>query len=94
MAEKKEVEPLKQIEIFTMFNVFDAVAPDSFIGLGEYRQLFWGAGVKEVHLAGSGPALFTLVKDKAQAEKIYDNLQKQGLESYLAETLEAVGALE
>jgi len=76
------------------FNVFDNVAFDCFAGLGEYWQQFLKAGGQEIHLAGSGPALFTLVKDRAEAEKIYGNLQKQGLESYLAETLEAVEPLE
>ncbi len=71
----------------TMFNVFDTVALDIFSGLKKYRQLFLKAGGKEVHLAGSGPALFILVKDKVQAEKLYRNLQQQGLESYLTETL-------
>ncbi len=71
----------------SLFNVFDGVALDSFPGLGEYWQQFVKAGVEEVHLAGSGPALFTLIKDRAQAEKIYLGLQQQGLETYLVETL-------
>lgn len=78
----------------TLFNVFDVVAPDSFPELEEYRQLFLKAGGREVHLAGSGPALFTLVKDKAQAEKIYWHLQKQGLEAYLTETLAGIEGAE
>jgi len=73
-----------------LFNVLDKVAIDSFAGLGEYWQQFLQAGAQEVHLAGSGPALFTLVKDKAQAEKIYHNLQQHGLETYLTETLAAI----
>ena len=77
-----------------LFNVLDDVAVDNFTRLGEYRQQFLKAGVQEVHLAGSGPALFTLVKDKAQAEKIYQRLQQQGLESYLTETLAAVEKAE
>ena len=76
------------------FNVFDDVAFDCFDGLEGYWQQFLKAGAKEVHLAGSGPTLFSLLKYKTEAEKIYDNLQKQGLESYLAETLEAVEPLE
>jgi 4-diphosphocytidyl-2-C-methyl-D-erythritol kinase len=75
--------------VHNLFNVLDKVAVDSFAGLGGYWQQFLKAGAQEVHLAGSGPALFTLVKDKAQAEKIYHNLQQQGLESYLTETLAA-----
>ncbi len=74
----------------SLFNVFDEVALDNFAGHGKYREQFLKAGAQEVHLAGSGPALFTLVRDKAQAEKIYENLQKQGLESYLSDTLPAI----
>ncbi|MCD6452800.1 MAG: 4-(cytidine 5'-diphospho)-2-C-methyl-D-erythritol kinase [Dehalococcoidales bacterium] len=71
---------------FSLFNVFDNIAPASFPGLKSYWQQFQNAGAEEIHLAGSGPALFTLVKDKARAEGIYWYLQKQGLESYLTET--------
>ena len=70
-----------------VFNVFDSVARDSFPGLEAHWQQFLKAGAGEVHLAGSGPALFTLVKDKAQAEKLYQHLQQQGLQSYLTNTL-------
>jgi len=80
--------------VHNLFNVLEDVAVDNFSGLGEYRQQFLKAGAQEVHLAGSGPALFTLVKDKAQAEKIYHNLQQQGLESYLTETLAAIETVE
>ena len=73
-----------------LFNVFDEVAPDNFAGLGKYWEQFLKAGAQEVRLAGSGPALFTLVRDKNQAEKIYENLQKRGLESYLSDTLPAI----
>jgi 4-diphosphocytidyl-2-C-methyl-D-erythritol kinase len=76
--------------VHNLFNVLDKVALDSFAGLGEYWQQFLKVGAQEVHLAGSGPALFTLVKDKVQAEKIYYNLQQQGLESYLTDTLAAI----
>lgn len=77
-----------------LFNVFDKVAYNSFDGLDDSRRKFLKAGAANVHLAGSGPALFTLVKGKAQAERIYANLQRQGLKSYLAETLEAIGSPE
>jgi len=78
----------------SLFNVFDDVARDSFTRLGEYWQQFMKAGAEEVHLAGSGPALFTLVKDKSPAEKIYRHLQQQGLESYLTDTLATVEKIE
>jgi len=80
--------------VSTLFNVLENVAVGSFAGLSEYWQQFLKAGAQEVHLAGSGPALFTLVKDKVQAVKIYRNLQQQGLESYLTETLDAIVGVE
>jgi len=76
-----------------VFNVFDNVALESFAGLEKHWRQFLEAGAEEVHLAGSGPALFTLVKDKAQAERLYQSLQKQGLESYLTETLKTIGKI-
>jgi len=76
------------------FNVFDEVALDSFARLGEYREQFLKAGASSIHLAGSGPALFTLIKDKAQAEELYRHLQQQGLESYLTETLVVMKQVE
>ncbi len=78
----------------SLFNVFDEVTFDNFVGLGKYREQFLKAGAQAVHLAGSGPALFTLVRDKNRAEKIYENLQKQGLESFLNDTLPAVEQVE
>ena len=83
----------EEVASANLFNVFGDVAYDSFSGLRDYRKWFLKAGADSVHLAGSGPALFTLVKAQAQAEKIYENLQKQGLESYLTETLEAIEPL-
>ncbi len=73
-----------------LFNVFDDVAADSFSGLEGYRQQFLDSGATCVRLVGSGPALFSLVEDRAEAERIYQKLQQWGLESYLAETLTAI----
>ena len=77
-----------------LFNIFENVAYDSFEGLDDYRERFLKAGAGSVHLAGSGPALFTVVKDGAQAKKVYRNLKKRGLEAYLVETMGAIDRLE
>ena len=77
-----------------VFNVFDKVALENFAGLDAYWQQFLQAGAGEVHLAGSGPALFTLVKDETDAEMIHRHLQQQGLESYLTDTLAATEYVE
>ena len=42
----------------------------------------------------AGIALFTLVKDRAQAVKIHRRLRRQGLESHLVATLAAIDKLE
>jgi len=77
-----------------LFNVFESVALDMFDRLREYREQFLKAGADCVHLAGSGPALFTLIKDKVQADKIHESLQRQGLEAYLVETLAFTNQVE
>jgi 4-diphosphocytidyl-2-C-methyl-D-erythritol kinase len=70
-----------------LFNTFENVAFDQFSGLKVYKEHIIKLGVPNVHLAGSGPALFTMLKDKAQAEDLYTRCKQQGFESYLAETL-------
>jgi 4-diphosphocytidyl-2-C-methyl-D-erythritol kinase len=77
-----------------LFNVFESVAWDMLNQLSEYREQFLKAGADYVHLAGSGPALFTLIKDKIQADKIHESLQRQGLEAYLVETLAFTNQVE
>jgi len=77
-----------------LFNVFDNVTLDSFTGLREYRQKFVKAGAQDVHLAGSGAALFTLIEDKAQAEDLYGRLRQQGFECYLTDTLAKIEKAE
>ncbi len=83
-------ETLKEGREFTpslLFNTFESVAFSRFSGLRVSRDHIVKIGATNVHLAGSGPALFTLVKDKAQAEELYIRLQSQRLEPYLTETL-------
>ena len=87
---KKLVEELREGREFVpslLFNTFENVVFTRFSEISVYREHLVKAGATDVHLAGSGPTLFTLVKDRTQAEKIYSHLQQQGLESYLVETL-------
>ncbi len=79
-----------QVASAKFFNVFEAVADDAFNGLEQYRWRFLAAGAYQVRLAGSGPALFSLVREKRRAEKIYKNLKQERLEAYLAETLSSL----
>ncbi|UCG10045.1 MAG: 4-(cytidine 5'-diphospho)-2-C-methyl-D-erythritol kinase [Dehalococcoidia bacterium] len=77
----------RALEAARLFNVFDRIAPAQFAGLDKYREQMMSLGATDVHLAGSGPALFTLLEDKARAEELYHYFQQQGWEAYLAETV-------
>jgi 4-diphosphocytidyl-2-C-methyl-D-erythritol kinase len=69
-----------------LFNTFENVAFEYFPKLEAYKEHFIKLGASHVHLAGSGPVLFTMLGDKAKAEDLYENLQKQSVECYLTET--------
>jgi len=69
-----------------LFNTFENVAFELFPKLKLYKDHFVKLGAYNVHLAGSGPALFTMMDDEMQAENLYARCELQNLESYLAET--------
>lgn len=70
-----------------LFNTFENVALTRFSKLKVYRDHMVKIGAPTVHLAGSGPTLFTLIKDKSQAEDLYTHCQQQNMKTYLVETL-------
>ena len=72
----------RQISPSLLFNVFDKVAFDAFPGLEEYWKRFEEAGGADIHLAGSGPAIFAPVNSEAEAEELHRRLCQQGLEAY------------
>lgn len=73
-----------------MFNVFDSIAFKVYPGLEDIYRFMKSAGAPNIHLAGSGPALFSLYRKKSEARDLYTRLKDRGLESYLVET-QAVG---
>lgn len=77
-----------------MFNAFDSVAADAFDGIELYKTLFSEEGAIDIHLAGSGPTLYTLVEDKERADQICLKLRKKGLESYLVQTVSSMEDFE
>ena len=81
------LESGKEFDPGMMFNVFEKIAFNVYPGLDTVRQNMIKLGVPDIHLAGSGPTLFSLFREKKEAEKIYSHLKRQGLESYLVETL-------
>ena len=67
-----------------LFNAFENVAyKEKFPGLEAYQQHLIKLGAKRVHLAGAGPALFTLFKEKAGAADYYKKCIDQKLNAFL-----------
>ena len=77
----------REITPSLLFNTFENIAFAQSSKIDLYRKHLEKIGLADVHLAGSGPTLFSLVKDKSHAEELYTRLQQQKLEAYLAETL-------
>jgi 4-diphosphocytidyl-2-C-methyl-D-erythritol kinase len=69
----------------SLYNVFDDVALRFFPALAESKQKFMEAGARDVHLAGSGPTLYTALRDESKADDIHQKLLKMKLEAYLTE---------
>ncbi|MFC2056108.1 4-(cytidine 5'-diphospho)-2-C-methyl-D-erythritol kinase [Chloroflexota bacterium] len=94
---RRLVEELKAGKEFTsslLFNTFENAAFTCFSGLSVSWAHFIKMGTTDVHLAGSGPALFTLMKDKDKAEELCLLLQKQKMAPYLTETLGSIEKIE
>ncbi|MEE8472129.1 MAG: 4-diphosphocytidyl-2C-methyl-D-erythritol kinase, partial [Dehalococcoidia bacterium] len=70
-----------------LFNVFETVAWEVYPGLAESRKLFQACGAAGVHLAGSGPVLFTLLEERGRAEAICESLRRRGVEACTAQAL-------
>jgi len=77
----------KMIEPALMFNVFEKVVFDFLPQLNEYGKALKEAGALEVHLAGSGPCLFTCFSVEGKARELLARLRQRGLECYLAHSL-------
>jgi 4-diphosphocytidyl-2-C-methyl-D-erythritol kinase len=83
----KVLEEGRDFKPSLLFNTFENVAFELFPGLKTYKEHFIKLGAYQVHLAGSGPTLFTMMDDEMQAENLYARCQQQNLEAYLAKTV-------
>ncbi len=84
----------KEFETSLLFNTFENVAFAHQSEINVYQSHATKVGAPNVHLAGSGPTLYTLLEDKAQAEELYIRLQHQEMQPYLAETLACIEQIE
>ena len=90
ITEKFTTSLVKEQKISPLFNIFENVAFRRFSKLKLYREHLIKMGFNHIHLAGSGPTLFSLLEDREQAEELYTLCQQQGMETYLTETLNRI----
>ncbi len=86
----KVVDALRQGKPFKpamLFNTFENIAFADFNIRRIYIEHLMKMGALRVHLAGSGPALFTIFQDNARAEDIYNKCISQRMKAFLAKTL-------
>lgn len=69
-----------------LYNVFENVVFGSGEELTILRDHLLKIGAPNIHLAGSGPTMFTLLEDKSQAEDLLVRLKNQRIEAFLTET--------
>jgi 4-diphosphocytidyl-2-C-methyl-D-erythritol kinase len=83
------VANLKSGKNFTssdIFNTFENIFFARGAELETYKNHLRKTGVTNVHLAGTGPVLFTMLEDNDNAEDLLARLKNQGMEVYLTET--------
>jgi 4-diphosphocytidyl-2-C-methyl-D-erythritol kinase len=69
-----------------LFNTFENVVFARGEELTNYRDHLLKIGTPNIHLAGSGPTLFTILDGKTQAEGLVKRLKDMQIEAYLTET--------
>jgi len=75
-----------QLDMSLLFNVFDSLASSAFPNLDENRHHFMQAGAANIHLAGSGPALFAPIGSKSRANTLCRRLCDQGFSAFSVST--------
>jgi len=73
-----------------LFNTFENVTFTPLSKIDTFRSHALKVGAPRVHLAGSGPALYTLLADKTKAKELYNLFQQQRMQPYLVETLASI----
>ncbi|MCX5998365.1 MAG: 4-(cytidine 5'-diphospho)-2-C-methyl-D-erythritol kinase [Chloroflexi bacterium] len=68
-------------------NAFERVAFSAFAEIEDWRCQLLAAGAGAVHLAGSGPALFTAVRSRSEGMSICNRLRDGRAEVFLVKTL-------
>jgi 4-diphosphocytidyl-2-C-methyl-D-erythritol kinase len=83
----KEIRNGRKLNPALLFNTFENVAFERYAELAVYRDHILKIGATNVHLAGSGPALFTVVQNKAEDKDFIKRLKSQHLDLHLVQTM-------
>jgi 4-diphosphocytidyl-2-C-methyl-D-erythritol kinase len=83
----------RPLEDSDLHDVFASPAFQAFPELQTCRQALLGAGAEAVHLAGSGPALFVLLRDEEQRERLARAAADAGAKAFAATTIPSSLAL-
>jgi 4-diphosphocytidyl-2-C-methyl-D-erythritol kinase len=86
----RQGQPLRESDLY---DVFDSPAFRAFPELQACRQALTEAGAEAVHLAGSGPALFVLLRDEGQKERLARAAASVGAKAFAATTILSSQAL-
>lgn len=70
-----------------LVNAFERVAYRVFPSLASFADAMRAAGAERVHLAGSGPSLFTLAPDEASGKAMAERLSAGGLRAWCVPTV-------
>jgi len=70
-----------------MVNAFERVADDAFPGLDRHRAVMLKAGAEQVHLSGSGPSLFSLVRSESAGVALRRRLDGLGFHGIVVQTV-------
>jgi 4-diphosphocytidyl-2-C-methyl-D-erythritol kinase len=87
---RKLADALKQSIPFLpamLFNAFENIAFEDFTLKHLCLEPMKKSGALHVHLAGSGPTLFTMAPDKARAEELYRKYKSLGMKAIISSTL-------
>ncbi len=79
---------------FALFNTFENLAFGRSSELKVYRDHIRKLGAEDIHLTGTGPALFTLFEDRDRAEDLYTRCKNQSMETYLVETVSGSSGMQ
>lgn len=77
----------RELNHHLLSNAFERTAFKLFPGLSKYKERLLAAGAPQANLAGSGPILFALFKERPTGEKAYEKLRLQGMKAYFSKTI-------